>query len=138
MNICVPVLEDEGMKSRLSPHFGSAPFFAIADTVTGNHRTIRNQNEAHQHGMCNPLNAIRGERIDVLVVGGIGGGALSKLQAVGIAVMSANSPTLGEIIAEYKAGALHEINPEMACTHGHGAKNHDSRDHAHGDACCHG
>lgn len=140
MNVCVPVLEDQGLMSRPSPHFGSSPFFALVDTVTMNPRTIRNQDEVHQHGMCNPLGAIQGEGVDVVIVGGIGGGALRKLQAVGIPVLWAQGLTLGEIIAQFKAGALQEMNPAATCGHGHGSGDRasEAEAHGHGSTCCHG
>ena len=38
MNVCIPINEDQGMKSEVCAHFGSAPAFLIVDA--GRIRTI--------------------------------------------------------------------------------------------------
>ena len=83
MNICIPVTEDNGTASPVSRHFGSAPLFLIVDTDSGACRAVPNRNQHHSHGMCMPLASLAGERIDGMVVGGIGMGALSKLGRLG-------------------------------------------------------
>lgn len=115
MQICVPVLEDNGLESHVSAHFGSAPAFMIVDTDSGACRAIPNRNSHHAHGMCQPLAAIAGETIDGIVVGGIGMGALMKLQAAGIEVFLAEQATVGETVTAFKAGALRPVSPESAC-----------------------
>jgi len=122
MHICIPVLEDHGLLSPVCAHFGSAPIFMIVDTESGDCRAIRNNNQHHGHGMCMPLAALQGERIDSLVVGGIGMGALSKLQASGIQVFMTEHATVAETIAALKAGNLHPMTPGETCAHhGHGS-----------------
>ena len=121
MNICVPVTEDKGMASPISLHFGSAPLFVVCDTDSGTVRSLANRNHEHAHGMCQPLLSLEGERIDGIVVGGIGMGALSKLQAAGIRVFLCGEGTVGDAVSAYRAGALQEANPATACQHhGHG------------------
>jgi len=121
MNICIPVDEDRGLQSQVCAHFGSAPAFMIVDTGSGNCRAISNKNQHHAHGMCMPLQSLQGERIDGMVVGGIGMGALSKLNAANIRVYIAEHATVGETVNAYKAGTLKLVQPDMACAHhGHG------------------
>ncbi|HSP89666.1 MAG TPA: NifB/NifX family molybdenum-iron cluster-binding protein [Vicinamibacterales bacterium] len=120
MQICIPVLDDRGLDSQVSAHFGSAPGFMIVDTASGSCRLIDNRNEHHAHGMCQPLAAIAGETVDGIVVGGIGMGALMKLQAAGITVYRAMHPTVGETLAAFTAGSLEPIDQRGACAgHGH-------------------
>ena len=120
MQICIPVVEDRGLESRVSAHFGSAPGFMIVDTESGTARVISNSNQHHAHGMCQPLAALAGETVEGLVVGGIGMGALMKLQAAGIMVYRAEHPTVGETLAAYTAGSLEPIDQRGACAgHGH-------------------
>ena len=104
MQICIPVVEDRGLESRVSAHFGSAPGFMIVDTESGNARLIGNSNQHHAHGMCQPLAALAGETVEGIVVGGIGMGALMKLQAAGIMVYRAVHPTVGETLAALHGG----------------------------------
>jgi predicted Fe-Mo cluster-binding NifX family protein len=123
MQICVPVLDDRGLDSRVCGHFGSAPAFMIVDTDSGACRLIGNRNAHHAHGMCQPLAALAGETVDGIVVGGIGMGALMKLQAAGITVFQAIHPTVGETLAAFNAGSLEQVDENGACggRHGHHA-----------------
>ena len=120
MRICIPVLDDHGLDSQVCAHFGSAPGFMIVDTESRNCRVIRNRNQHHAHGMCQPLAALAGEAVDGIVVGGIGMGALTKLQAAGITVYRAVHPTVGETLAAFTAGSLASVDRNEACAgHGH-------------------
>lgn len=123
MNICIPVTEDKGLHSPVCAHFGSAPFFLIVDSESGQCRAISNKNQHHAHGMCQPLNAIAGERVDSIVVGGIGMGALSKLMAAGMKVFLAEHPTVQQTVDALKAGKLRPVGLDRACSgHGHGSR----------------
>jgi predicted Fe-Mo cluster-binding NifX family protein len=123
MKICIPVTEDQGLKSPVSAHFGSAPMFLIVDTDSQKSHVISNQNSHHEHGMCHPLKALAGETVDGVVVGGIGMGALTKLKMAKIRVFLAEHPTVEEVLASLKSGTLKEVDPEMACG-GHGGSCH--------------
>jgi predicted Fe-Mo cluster-binding NifX family protein len=124
MFICIPVEDNNELASRVCAHFGSAPGFMIVDTDTGSCRAIANQNQHHGHGMCAPLASLQGETIDGMVVGGIGMGALVKLNAAGITVYRAEHETVAETVDAFKAGTLQPMQPGMACAqhgqHGHG------------------
>jgi predicted Fe-Mo cluster-binding NifX family protein len=121
MQVCVPIDEDRGLESHVCAHFGSAPAFMIVDTETSTCRAIVNANQHHGHGMCAPLASLEGEQLDGMVVGGIGMGALRKLEAANIRVYLAAHPTVGETVAAFKAGTLRAVEPGMACAHhGHG------------------
>lgn len=123
MNICIPVDDNQGLQSPVCAHFGSAPAFMIVDIDTGSCRAIPNNNQHHGHGMCMPLALLQGEAIDGLVVGGIGMGALGKLNAANIGVYLAEHATVGETVAAFKAGTLKLLQPGMACAHhGPGAR----------------
>jgi len=123
MNICIPVTEDKGTASPVSPHFGSAPMFMIVDTDSGACRAVPNRNAHHSHGMCMPLASLAGESIEGMVVGGIGMGALAKLGAAGIRVFRSEHATVDETVAAFRAGSLQAMSPDMACAHhGHGQR----------------
>jgi predicted Fe-Mo cluster-binding NifX family protein len=117
MNICIPVVLNEGLESSVNEHFGSSPAFLIVDTETGQHRAIENRDQNHTHGMCQPLAALSGERIDAIVVGGIGMGALNKLAAAGIDVFLAQPGTAAATVDAFKAGTLRRATPQNACVH---------------------
>jgi predicted Fe-Mo cluster-binding NifX family protein len=120
MQICIPVVEDRGLDSRVSAHFGSAPAFMIVDTESRNCRLVGNSNQHHAHGLCQPLAALAGETVDGIVVGGIGMGALMKLQTAGITVYRAVHPTVGETLAAFTAGSLQPLGQNEVCGGHHG------------------
>ena len=125
MKICIPVTEDLGLQSPLCNHFGSTPLFILVDTDSESLRTISNQNQDHAHGACQPLLAFANENVDGVVVGGIGMGALSKLQAANIEVFISSHPTVEKTITALKAGTLQKASPAIACGyHGHGHHGH--------------
>lgn len=128
MNVCIPVLENKGLESPVSVHFGSAPAFVVVNTEDGTSRVIENRDAHHAHGMCHPLESLRGEKIDAVVVGGIGAGALAKLQAAGLEVLLGDLPTVGAMVAAFRAGRLPKATLETACAH----HAHES----HGGSCC--
>lgn len=119
MQICIPVIEDRGLDSHVSAHFGSAPAFMIVDTDSGSCRVVGNNNAHHAQGMCQPLAALAGETVDGIMVGGIGMGALMKLRAAGITVYRAEHPTVGETLAAFRDGSLQPIGQDGACAGHH-------------------
>jgi len=125
MNICIPITRDNGIRSPVSLHFGSAPIFMVIDTETGSCRAITNRTLHHDHGMCQPLAQLAGEKLDAIVVGGIGMGALGKLKTANICVYFAEHPTVEETVAAFKTGTLREVTPAAACAqHGNGPHGH--------------
>ncbi len=93
MKICFPVQENRGIESIVYNHFGSAPLFVVVDTDTNSVGMIDNRDQHHVHGACSPLKALDNQRIDAVIVGGIGAGALSKLNQAGIRVYRSASAT---------------------------------------------
>lgn len=121
MKICIPVEENDGLDSRVCAHFGSAPFFLIVDSDTEACEVITNTGAHHAHGMCQPLALLEGREVDGVVVGGIGRGALFKLQAGNIGVYLSQYSTVRETVDAHKAGALQPVSPADVCAgHGHG------------------
>jgi predicted Fe-Mo cluster-binding NifX family protein len=123
MVICIPVSQDEGLKSRVSAHFGSAPFFMLVDAQQRILRTVPNRNQIHAHGQCQPLAAIQGEQVDAIVVGGIGAGALAKIQAAGVEVLWSDRRTVEETLEALGGPGLQRVAPAQACGH-HGGGSH--------------
>jgi predicted Fe-Mo cluster-binding NifX family protein len=117
MNICIPITLDDGIRSPVDLHFGSAPIFMIVDTESGSCRAVPNRDLHHGHGMCQPLAQLAGESVDAMVVGGIGMGALGKLRAADIRVFFSEHPTVEGTVAAFKAGTLREATPATACGH---------------------
>lgn len=119
MNICFPVQNDEGLGSIVYNHFGSAPLFLIVDTATNSISVVKNRDQDHVHGACNPIKALDNQKVDAVVVGGIGGGALNKLNQMGIRVHRAQAGSVGDNIAVLNSGGLPELTLQGCCG-GHG------------------
>lgn len=120
MKVCIPVQESKGLDSVAYNHFGSAPFFLIYDSENGDIKTIANGDLHHAHGMCQPLKALEGEIVDVVLVGGIGGGALMKLNSQGIKVYRAADETVSKNIELLLNNELMEYASDNSCNHHHG------------------
>ncbi len=120
MKVCFPVDDNQGLASQIFNHFGSAPNFLIVDMTTSEIQSISNSDQIHQHGACNPIAGLGGHQVDAIVVGGIGGGALHKLNASGIRAFKANAGSISENIDMLKVGTLQEYMPGHTCGgHGH-------------------
>lgn len=119
MKLCFPVKEVADLESEVYGHFGSAPAFIVFDSETKTVATVNNADLHHTHGMCNPTGALAGHHVDAVIVGGIGGGALTKLNQQGIAVYRAIGKTIRENIELIASKRLPEFQLGHVCT-GHG------------------
>ncbi|MEN6615618.1 MAG: NifB/NifX family molybdenum-iron cluster-binding protein [Syntrophorhabdus sp.] len=119
MNICFAVQKDEGIDSVVYGHFGSAPAFVVVNTVEENISTVTNRDRDHVHGACNPMKAIGDAVVDAVVVGGIGAGALTRLNAEGIKVFKAVENTIKGNLALFHENKLPELTINHTCG-GHG------------------
>ncbi len=115
MKICFPVDNDNGLASDIFGHFGSAPFFVVYDTQNSAVSVINNRDLGHIHGQCNPMKALNNQQVDAVVVGGIGGGAITGLNNRGIKVYKAAPGTIRENIGQFEKGALMEMTMAHTC-----------------------
>ena len=100
MKICIPTEEPMGLDSVAYGHFGSAPYFLIYDTETKEIEVIKNNEDEHEHGQCNPVAPIRDKGVKALMVAGMGSGALQKFVALGINVYKIETGTKVRTIVE--------------------------------------
>ena len=119
MKICFPVRENLGLESEVFGHFGSAPAFVVVDTATNDVTVISNSDRIHEHGACNPVAGLGGHHVDAIVVGGIGAGALYKLNSAGMRVFQALQGTIADNLRSFEANGLPEYTPGHTCG-GHG------------------
>jgi predicted Fe-Mo cluster-binding NifX family protein len=124
MKVCIPARDATGLEGAPYEHFGSASHFVIHDSETGRTEVIGNVESQHAHGMCHPVGALGGRKIDAIIVGGIGARAIVKLNAEGMRVYRAAVGSIRENIDLLKGGALEELTVENACGH-----------HGHDHAC---
>jgi predicted Fe-Mo cluster-binding NifX family protein len=116
MKVCIPTETNEGKAAQVFGHFGSAPYFTICDTEKNTIEIIDNANQHHAHGSCQPLNALNGKKVDVIVTGGMGGRAVMMLNNAGVKAYQAIIGTVEDVLAQHASGSLKEITPENACS----------------------
>jgi predicted Fe-Mo cluster-binding NifX family protein len=110
--IVVPVLDEAGETSRLSPHFGRAPFFAVAElTASGDIVNLRFEPNSSSHfgGQGRPPDLLLQLGPNVIITFGMGPRAMRRFQEAGIAVMQAKSESLGDVLTAFSHNELTEL-----------------------------
>jgi predicted Fe-Mo cluster-binding NifX family protein len=117
MRIAIPVFSNDGINSKVYGHFGSAPCFIIYDTEKKNCENIDNDDQGHQHGMCNPLAGLEGRNVNAIVTGGIGLRALQRIAGSGVKVYrSAEGMMVKDVADSVESNSLQEITMDEACS----------------------
>ena len=116
-------------------HFGHTQEFKVYEAENG--KVISSQvigSEGSGHGALASL--LSGKGIDVLICGGIGGGAVNALTEQGIQLYAGASGSADEAVEAYLRGDL--VNTGANCDHHHHAEGH-SCGHHEGASChsCH-
>ena len=110
--IVIPVIENSGLESRLSEHFGRAPYFMVVEIDSKgeivNIEAIPNTSE-HFGGFGRPPDKILQLRPTALITYGMGPRALSIFQQARVAVLKANASTVREAIEAFKRNELEEL-----------------------------
>jgi predicted Fe-Mo cluster-binding NifX family protein len=115
MKVGFAIQTNDGIESKVYDHFGSAPAFIIVDTEGKDVLTVNNRDLHHVHGACNPITALDGKSVDAMVVGGIGSGAITKLNAMGVKVYASVAPTVKENLELLSQNKLAELSVYNAC-----------------------
>ena len=116
-------------------HFGHTQFFKVYDVEDGkiiSAEVVDTNGSGHGAlaGLLNSLNA------NVLICGGIGGGAQMALKMAGIELFGGVSGDADKAVEEYVAGKL-SYNPDVKCNHhDHHEENHACGDHGCGEHHC--
>ena len=110
--IVIPVIENSGLESRLSEHFGRAPYFMVVEIDSKgeivNIEAVPNTSE-HFGGFGRPPDKILQLRPTALITYGMGPRALSIFQQARVAVLRANASTVREVIEAFKRNELEEL-----------------------------
>jgi predicted Fe-Mo cluster-binding NifX family protein len=133
MKICIPTKDDRGPDAEPFRHFGSAPFFTLVDTETGEIEVVANSNPHHRHGTCYPMSQLREHELDAIVCRGVGRRAFASLESEGVSVMIASEGNVADILVAVQAGALQPMTADEAChgRHGHQHGHHHHHRHRH-------
>lgn len=115
----VAVTYDNG---EIFQHFGhteSFKIYEIEDNKVINEQVVDTNGQGH--GAL--AGFLSGGKVDVLICGGIGGGAQVALAEAGIKLYGGVSGNADEAVAAFLAGSL-DYNPDVKCNH---------HDHEHGE-----
>jgi len=115
MKACFAVERQEGLDSVICRHFHGAPAFVIVDTESGSIVSLENGDLHHFRGSCNPVLAMGGNRVDAVVVPGMGIPALTTLHAERIGVYLAIAASVEQNMVLLKARRLPPLSLKEAC-----------------------
>jgi predicted Fe-Mo cluster-binding NifX family protein len=103
------------LDARISPHFGRAPFFVLADVDTLVFEVIANPAIDTLRGAgIQAAQAIADHQAEAVLTGVIGPNAFETLQAGGIPVFSVSDATVRSAIQAYRAAHLTPITGPTA------------------------
>lgn len=110
-------------------HFGHTEQFKVYEVENNEVKSSEVVgSDGNGHGALAGL--LQEHNIDVLICGGIGGGAQTALASVGIELFGGVSGGADEAVAAYLAGNL-AYNPNVQCNH-HGEHHHEGECGSHG------
>jgi predicted Fe-Mo cluster-binding NifX family protein len=116
MHICLPVLDNNGLESAVSPHFGQAPAHLI---VTDAGEVIHYAEKSGcDHGSCTPVDVLARFDVQAVVCMGLGRGAFFRLHDLGVEVFQTEAATVAEALDAYRARELAPMGEDGLC-HGH-------------------
>jgi len=83
--ICIPTLQNQGLSSEISMHFGKSPFFTLLKMENNEITDLKIVESSGRHaaGAMTPAEIILNHNADVLVCGNLGSKAVNKLKNSG-------------------------------------------------------
>jgi len=121
--IAIPSNGQGGLTGTRSGHFGHCDVFTLVDVEDGVIKDVGIlQNQEHVQGGCMvPVNLLSENRVNALIVGGIGMRPLMGFKQAGIDVYHDDQrPEIGPVVEDLIAGALLEIKNDQVCGGGQG------------------
>lgn len=114
-------------------HFGHTEQFKVYDAENGEIKAsqVVETNGSGHGALAGLLAALNAE---VLICGGIGGGAQVALSTIGVELRAGVSGSADEAVADYLAGTL-TYAEGATCNHHHDHGDHDCSDHHCGGGC---
>jgi predicted Fe-Mo cluster-binding NifX family protein len=117
-------------------HFGHTAQFKVYEVENG--KVVESyvvDTNGSGHGALGGF--LFGQGVDVLICGGIGGGAQMALATIGVQLRAGVSGSADEAVAAYLAGSL-AYAEGATCSHHHDHGGHDCSDHDCSDHHCGG
>ncbi len=116
-------------------HFGHTPQFAIFDAVDGEITSdSRIDTGDSGHGALATL--LSAQNVEVLICGGIGGGAINALARENILVVGGAEGNVRQVAEDFANGRL-KVRANFHCNHHDHGEGHTCGDHGCGSNKCH-
>ena len=116
-------------------HFGHTPEFAVFTVEDGKVVSKRILScGGTGHGAL--AGVLKEGGVDLLICGGIGGGAQMALAEAGVQLIGGASGKVDEVVAAFLKGEL-SVNPDFQCHHHDGDAGHKCGEHHCGNGHCH-
>ncbi len=116
--IAVPSNGNGGMDGTRAGHFGHCDVFTLVDVENSQIKNVTIlANQEHVQGGCMvPVNLLSENRVNALIVGGIGMRPLMGFRQVGISVFHDDQrPEIAPVVQDLIDGKLQEIRNDQVC-----------------------
>ena len=124
MRLCIPTENDTGLAGRISSHFGSAPYFTLVDSETGDVQVVSNVHAEHEPGACVSAQSLMTLGVGAVVCRGLGRRAFGRLRDMGLPVFVSYDEEASDALEAFRAGRLARLTSEAACHGGQGRGRH--------------
>ena len=117
MLIGMPSMDNQGLSSKISMHFGKSPYFTILDIKDdqiGEIQVIPNLGR-HEGGKMTAAEIINQSKADVLLCANLGSKAVDMLNKNGIKIYVGAFGTVENTFEEWKKGNLDLADEKSAC-----------------------
>ena len=121
--IAVPSMETGGLDGQRSGHFGHCDAFTLVDVENGNITDVTTiPNQGHEQGGCMvPVNVLAGQKVNAIIVGGIGKRPLMGFKQASIDVyFDSTRSDIRPVIEDLIAGELPLMDDNQVCGGGGG------------------
>ena len=118
IRIAIPSVGEGGLEGYRAGHFGHCDVFTCIDAVDGEITSVTTiENREHVQGGCMvPVNLLAENKVNALIVGGIGMRPLMGFRQVGIDVYhDAERTEIMPVVADLLAGKLPLIEENQVC-----------------------
>ena len=133
MRIGIPILEDQGLNSQVSGHFGQAPYFMIVDIKLeipkkgiirdqdiisqGNNLSVIPNSTEHACGSL--VEVLIKNKVEVLLIEGIGGRPFELLKQYNVKIYTGAFGSVKEVIRDFFNHMLPELQSASCGHHSH-------------------
>jgi predicted Fe-Mo cluster-binding NifX family protein len=122
MRLCIPTLDERGLDGRLSAHLGSAPYFTLIHTHSGEVRVLANLYGEHETGNCRIADALQEFGVEAVLCRGLGRRAFGRLREMGVQVYISEDDDAAAALHAFRRGRLRRLTADAVC---HGGQRHE-------------